>query len=187
MLNRIIILVVLLVGVLEAKEDVVAVYLHQLKTTLTYKQKEVLVSSYLAGKPFGFEYTLTAIAWRESVFGKFKVNLADGRKGSFGIYHCLLDSALKRLGRRGSWADSRVAEKLIFDRKFAQRMAIAELQYWDRYWTGKGVSRVWSHVVGSYNAGFHSYKCEQGLDYVEDIRYRIKALKIYLRNTNLDY
>jgi len=186
-----ILLLALVISSLHSKptceKKIVDVYYKQLRETLSYNQKEVLVSSYLAGKPYDLEYTLMAIAWKESVFGKFKINLADGRKGSFGIYHCLLDSALKRLGRKGKWADSRVAEKLIFDRTFSQKMAISELKFWDRYWSSKKTKYKWSHVIASYNAGYKSLNSKCGKKYLEDIKLRIKALKKYIKHSNLSY
>ncbi len=145
---------------------------------LTPKQKQILYQTFYKAKPFDYQYTLTAIAWQESKFGKYVVNVSDGEYGSYGVFHNLLSSVCMRHGC-SMWKRSRIAERLIFDYDFSFAEALSELKYWENYWKDRGVDRVWTHTVCSYNAG-HNWK--NGYKYRNMIIIRIKALKRFIKD-----
>ncbi len=143
---------------------------------LNIQQLEILSKTFQYGKNFDREYTLTAIVWQESKFGKYKMNLNDP---SCGIAHAFLPSVADRIGlKRNFWNYSRLCENLIEDIDFALYHSYRELMFWTEYWKNKGVKNIWSHSVASYNAGSNYQK---GQRYLNDIKKKIKALKIFLK------
>ena len=98
-------------------------YLKELEK-LTTEQKEVLYLAYSAGAEKGYGLTLAAIAWKESQFGKFMLNITDGKYGSYGPYHVLLDHVLIRHKVTSNWGKSRLAEKLLYDMEFSSSEAL---------------------------------------------------------------
>lgn len=151
----------------------------------TYKQKETMLRIYIDTAKGKLPYTLLSIAWKESSMCKYNMNINDGGnytfKGSYGCFHNLLNTVVKRAGKTTYWSASRIAERLVTDRNYSLSEAIVELKYWDNYWRNKGVDRVWSHTVGSYNAGFKSIKSKEGARYAKDILIRIKVLQEYFK------
>jgi len=141
-------------------------------SNLTTKQLATMHWVFNKGKTFNLEYTLTAIAWEESQFGKFNINLNDP---SCGIFHIMPRSLIVRTDLSDtSWNRSRLCERLMIDNEFSLSAAILELKYWKNYWQSKGVPRVWSHTVASYNGGF---KATLNSPYLLLIKEHIKQLK----------
>ena len=139
-------------------------------------QLEVQKYVFNSGKAVNYEYTLTAIAEIESQYGKYMVNLADP---SCGILHIMPKSLIKRTELNdNSWNHSRLCERLIIDKEFSISAAILELKYWENYWTSKGVQRIWSHTVASYNGGF---KADPNGAYIKKVRKVIRNLKKTLK------
>lgn len=142
---------------------------------LNPNQKKVLQKTFLKGTSFDYEYTLTAIAWQESNFNKYTINLNDP---SCGVFHIMPKYLIQHIDMEDtSWNQSRLCERLIKDYDFSFSAALFYLKYWENYWKAKKVSKVWSHTVGSYNGGFHPNK-----KYIKEIRWKIRALKIYFKN-----
>ena len=142
---------------------------------LSTSQYEVLLKTYAKGSAFNLELTMTAIAWQESYFGKWKINLADP---SFGVFHNLISSVMERHNLKGNWNRSRIAEKLLDDYDYSFAESLAELTFWRMYWKNKKIPRVWSHMVMSYNAGSNY---NNGKNYLKHIRFKIYALKKYIK------
>ena len=143
---------------------------------LTNAQYKVLLKTYKKGSVFDFELSMTSIAWHESHFGKHKMNLMDP---SFGVFHNLIGSVIRRNGIRDTgWNRSRLAERLVDDYDFSFSQSLAELKYWQNYWKSKRVSRVWSHMISSYNAGFNH---SNGKDYLAAIKLKNKVLRKYIK------
>ena len=116
---------------------------------------------------------MVAITWLESNLGLQKINLGDV---SCGNQHILLSSLIHRTGiKDNSWNRSRLCERLIADDDFSLTAALAEMKYWQNYWTSKGVSKVWSHAVASYNGGFNINITTN--KYLKAIKYKIRLLK----------
>ena len=144
---------------------------------MTPEQKKIACMVFKKAKEFNLQYTMTAIAWEESKFGKYTINLADP---SFGIFHNQIDSVANRHGVRSKWGKSRLAEQLLNSFDFSFSEALAELQYWQTYY--KHSWNKWSKMVMSYNAGY-SYK--NGKCYYQRIVLKIKALhKLNICNTH---
>jgi hypothetical protein len=119
---------------------------------------------------------MAAIAWQESKFGKWMINLSDP---SCGVFHNLLKSVAKREGKSVSkFSQARICEQLIEDFDFSFSQSLAELEYWKNYWKSKGYknNELWRRTVMSYNAGFN-YK--NGKTYLDNIIKKIRILKKY--------
>lgn len=156
---------------------------------LSIEQKEVMLMSYMHGIKYDLGYTLAAIAWNESNFGKFKMNTKDGDNlkytGSYGVYHLLLNSIMGNENNKSYWHASRIAEKLYSDDNYCASKAIEQLLYWKRYWKHKNVNMVYSHMVGSYNTGYNSIKYSSGKKYAKTVLSRVKAIKRYFKVNNI--
>jgi len=139
----------------------------------TVKQKATLVRTFYTGKTFNYGYTLTAIAWQESKFGKYLINLNDP---SCGIFHVMP----KYIGNtdNSKWTQSRLCEKLILDYDFSFSSALERLKYFENYWKSKEVPKIWSHTVSSYNQGFN-YKPDS--KYLKEIKLKVKFLKTKIK------
>jgi hypothetical protein len=136
----------------------------------SYEQKLTIAKAYRYGEPYDLGYTMAAICIIESRAGDCMVNLKDP---SFGPYHNLLSSVMRRKGLRNTPANQNmIAHKLMTDFKFASEMALQELLWWQNIYRDKPGS--WSKMVMSYNAGCHY---ENGKNYLKKIRKIIKELK----------
>ena len=151
-------------------------YLEELEK-LTTEQKEVLYLAYSAGAEKGYGLTLAAIAWKESQFGKYMLNITDGKYGSYGPYHVLLDYAIVRHNVTTKWEKSRLAEKLLYDMEFSSNEALDVLIYYhDRF---KKKDNPWRWAVAAYNNGNKALTTDKGKKYAEDIALRVVTLKKY--------
>jgi hypothetical protein len=147
---------------------------------LTINQIRVLLKTYDKAKHFDLELTLCAIAWQESYFGKYKINLADP---SFGVFHANINTVIKKHNYKNTkWRQSRLAEALINDYDFAFSEALNELEYWKSYWKQKEVKDLWIHFVRSYNTGFAWTENEH---YIDEIVLKIRVLKVYFKKNKV--
>jgi hypothetical protein len=145
---------------------------------LEKEQLEILVKTFLKAKKHNLEYTMTAIAWQESKFGKYMVNLSDP---SFGVFHNLITSVQKR-HRSNEWNRDRLVEKLLFDYDFSFAESLNELRFWNNVYNNQ--SSKWSKMVASYNAG---YNHKNGTAYLYCIKSKIRALRVYFDKHNFKY
>ncbi len=164
---KIILVLIILLGSLQATS----------LSNLSYRQKQTLQYVYSRAKEFHLELTMTAIAWQESQFGKYTLSLSDP---SCGIFHVMPATLAKDTNINPTkWNQSRLCERLIFDRDFSFSAALVVLKYWQNYWESKNVPRVWSHMVASYNGGFD---INIGTNkYLKHIIHKVRLLKAYLR------
>jgi len=145
---------------------------------LSYQQKEVLQYVYSRAKEFNLQLTMTAIAYQESQFGKYELDLQDPSCGIFHVMPALL--AVKVGLDNNNWNRSRLCEKLIEDKDFSFSAALLELKYWQNYWRAQHVKRVWSHMVASYNGGYNiNIKTNT---YLKHIKHKIRLLRAYLKS-----
>ena len=151
-------------------------YLEELEK-LTTEQKEVLYLAYSAGAEKGYGLTLAAIAWKESRFGKYMLNVTDGKYGSYGPYHVLLEYTLIRHNVTSNWGKSRLAEKLLYDMEFSSKEALDVLTYYHNRFKKKDNS--WRWAVAAYNNGNKALTTDKGKKYAEDIALRVVTLKKY--------
>lgn len=133
---------------------------------MSVEQQVTLARSYQYGEPYNLGYTLSAIAWKESLAGKYKINYSDP---SFGVYHNVIHQVARREGVTGGFAKNQLAQRLVDDDEYAASQAIAELQSWLRYHKGD-LYKSWA----SYNAGTDY---EYGLTYAADVKKKIGILK----------
>ena len=139
---------------------------------LDINQQIIMSKVFEKGKQFDLEFSLTAIVWQESQFGKYKIDLNDP---SCGIFHIMPRSLIHRVDMdNNSWNRSRLCERLISDDDFSFSAALLELKYWQNYWKSKHVKRVWSHMISSYNGGYKGNK-----QYLKEIKQKIEMLKEY--------
>jgi len=140
---------------------------------LTLRQQLFLYIVYQHAKKTKYKWTLTAIAWKETLAGEALVNVFDGGEddAACGPYHNLLSSVFER---HPEWVKTKfnmnkICTRLITDINFATKEAVDELNYWYRVRKGN-----WFKVWASYNGGT---KYKKGEKYAYDIYMRIKALK----------
>lgn len=163
-------------------QDIVNNYYKQL-TYLSKDQLKVMLYSYNAGKEFDLGFSLAAIAWKESNFGQYLMNLSDGSSGAFGVYQILLEYAAARNKIKSNWDKSRYAERLMLDIELCANEAIAELIFWRKYHAKH--SNSWRRMLASYNAGTNGINTVAGKMYSDDAVHRVRALEMYFRKHGL--
>lgn len=139
--------------------------------SLNVKQKGIMFAVFNKSKEFNLQYTLTSIAWVESHFGKYKINLDDPSCGIFHIVPKTLSNS--------HWEQSRICERLIKSFNFSYSIALKRFLYFYNYYRSKGYSKKisWKRAICSYNSGWNWRK---GLKYYKKV---IKTIKI-LRGLN---
>ena len=141
---------------------------------LTEEQYQVMLGIMHYGDEYELGMTLAAIAWKESGFGKFNMNLGDGEYGSFGPFHIRLDYAAKRHNKTSDWSRSRLAERLLYDLEFATKEAANVLKSF------KNKKCNYSCSLARYNGGYTAHKNSKALDYAKDVKKRVKAIEKYV-------
>lgn len=153
---------------------------------LNPSQLDIMFKSYKYGLEYGLEYILPAIAWKESNFGEFMLNLSDGEYGSFGPYHIRLDYSIKRNNITSKWLRDRHAEKLINDLEYSAREAIYLVNYWyENLKTKYKKQNIDREMFSAYNGGFN-YNNSLAISYADDALLRVKALQLFFRKYSLD-
>ncbi|MDK1290160.1 hypothetical protein [Pseudoalteromonas umbrosa] len=137
--------------------------LHQLDAS----QLHTLLNAFHLGLDHGYGYSLAAIAWKESLAGKVKVNYSDP---SFGVFHAHLTYAARREGVTSNFNKNILAQRLMDDIQFAASHAIMELDYWKSVHGDNNWRKIWA----SYNAG-HNWEAVP--HYAADIAYKIRVLQ----------
>lgn len=178
---RILVLLLLSLSVALAlpEKDRINEYVKQLNK-LSKEQKSILNDILNLDLDKGMELEMATIAWKESNFGVWMVNITDGKHGSFGIYHIRLDYALVRNKITSSWQKSRYAERLLYDFELSSNEAVTLLNYWKNYYRHKAQSQeeLLIYMFSSYNGGYKL--SNQALEYGYDAILRLEALKIFL-------
>lgn len=166
---KIILTLLFMCGVMFASEKKVNQYYQELQT-LSKQQVVDMMFAYAKGLPHDLGLTLAAIAWKESNFNTIPVNVTDGKYGSYGMYHVMLDYAAKRHGAKSSFTKNKLAARLLNDKHFASEEAIRVL----RSFASK---RCNLHCqIASYNGGTRGLAIPRARAYAEDIKLRVKAL-----------
>jgi len=138
---------------------------------LSKSQYKIFYKTWTKAKQFNLQYTLTAIAWQESDFGKYKLNLSDP---SCGVFHIGVVTLTKN-----RWKQARLCERLIKDYDFSFSIALGRFKYFYNYWRSKGYSRQisWKRAICSYNAGFN---WKNGIIYYKSVVKKIKYIKHFM-------
>jgi len=180
-MKKLILLLMVLVVSLFAKplkpESVLAKEL----TKLDKGQQELLFKSYIYAEQNGYGYTLTAVAWKESNFGKIVANPKEGKYGTYGPYQSKVEDVLARNHLKPTKDNiAKVREQLLHDLKFAANDAIIELKAWDHSHAKKKKVNVYRSTLAAYNAGTAAEKSSLGKGYAEDIVHRLPIVKKYI-------
>jgi hypothetical protein len=131
-------------------------------------QQRILSHAYAYGKPYGLEYSLTAIAWEESSAGEVLLNPDDP---SAGIYQNHVVYALKREGIKNNYRNrSDMLLQLATNEIKATAHGLSELLHWTH------TRDSWKDVWASYNGG-KNYRGSQAKGYALKIYSKIKMLK----------
>lgn len=147
---------------------------------LTEQQKETMLKAYIAGKQYKLENTLVGVAWIESNLGERLSNPTDGKFGSAGTYHALIEESLKAHGLKPTKENIAMMKyKLSHDFNFASSEVVRELRMWQD--VHKGKPNPYKEMLASYNAGTKGMKSTYGQKYVADISLRVKAVEKYFR------
>lgn len=142
---------------------------------LSTEQVDTMYKVFNYGVKHDLQWSLTAIAWRESMFGVLKLPLDNG--SDRGLMQINLNTYFKRYGIKDTrWNRSKYGTKLVIDDYHCMDAAIDELRYWEskkKSW--ENYRKVW----GGYNDGHTIGKA--GLSYADDIALRIKVLSDKLK------
>jgi hypothetical protein len=130
----------------------------------TVAQDRLIKLSASYGDAFNYRKTLPAIVMQESFVGRYvvKINPNDGKLGSYGITHILLETAMWREGVDSRWeALDKIAPKLLNDDLYALKLAVKKL---DSVHKGN-----WMNTWSAFNGGSRKY--------AENIRNNIRLLE----------
>lgn len=143
---------------------------------LDNSQKEMIQEIYNRSKPYDLVYSTLAIAWQESNFGKWNVNLADP---SCGPFHQLVPLFIKKHKLENTqFMQNKVCGELINNLDLSVSTVISELEAWKV--VHKNRWNTWEYVYRSYNAGYN-YDSDKAKKYAKMIKARIKVLKKYIK------
>ena len=124
----------------------------QTECNFTEEQSRLINKAASYGSAFGYKKTLAAIVVKESFVGKYvvKINPKDGRMGSYGITHILLDTAMYLEGVSNKWyAKDVIVEELITNDLYALGLAVKKLDSVNR--------GNWMQTWSKYNGGSTKY------------------------------
>lgn len=159
-------------------------YLKELEN-LNASQKEVMMKAYVAGTTSGYGMLVPAIAWKESFFGKYMINVHDGKYGSFGPYHVRLDTYAKYKNVINSFSISVLASQFVTDLEFSTRVAVEYLNMFSNHRHTTNTPTF--DTAAKYNGGGLGYKKLQSMRYALDVLCRMKALEIYILKQSRNY
>jgi len=135
-------------------------------------QKSILIRTYTKAKAYDLHYTMTAIAWIESNFGKHKVGRTSQDYGVFQININTFKRRYSDLLKKNPLSDKKIKHLLVTDYNINFLASVAELQFWKSVHKNN-FNKIWK----SYNAG---YNLSAGKRYSEQIKLRIRLIKSYI-------
>ena len=144
-------------------------YIKELEKMPEEKFKKLL-QAYVYGIIHDWEFTLPAIAWKESNFNTKAVS----KVGALGTYQVMPRYHAKASGEKVEY----VKKKLIKDQVYASTASANNLNYWKWYHGDEAYTKI----LASYNAGFN---VKAGLEYAKDVKLRAKAIKKYLTSRGI--
>jgi len=167
-------------------------YVYQLKH-LSSEQQKVLYKVWKKAKPYNLNYTMSAIAFKESSLGRVMYNLSDGEFGSFGVFHNLVSSVYDRYIRNKPKNRNQVtsiklgiAKRLIDDFDFSFSQSLAELKFWENVAKDRGYRwNSWKYMIVHYNGGTNAYNKKRAIMYYKEIVKIVRALHICKEELNL--
>ena len=177
------------------KVHTVNYYINQFKY-LSINQKRIANKVWQKAKEFNLQYTMTAIAFKESSFGRVLENDKDGRGdelGSYGVFHNLVKSVYDRYmtvkpkSKIEQWETKvYLAKRLRDDFDFSFSQSLAELKYWENYAIAHGQKwNKWKLMIMRYNGGTNGNKNLKSIKYYYEIVNIIKAISYYKKHEKL--
>lgn len=170
MLLRVILVLWAVVGISFA-EDLAKQYQRDFDK-LNSDQLKVLREIYQRTKPYDLVYTALAIAWQESNFGKWKVNLQDPSCGIF--QQSVYQYARRYKINPTNFNVNRICSSLLNDIDLTVATFIAEIETWKELHAKRW--NKWNYVYRSYNAG-NNYSSTIAKEYARKVEMRIRILK----------
>lgn len=140
------------------------------------EQRDIMNQVAKLASGFDLSYTAAAIAWQESNFGKYPVNLSDP---SCGVFHKLVVPYLKARDRKvTSFTKNQACSELISDLELATSILIEDIEYWKLSHKRRGadVKDILTLAIRSYNTGY-KYQSNDAKNYEKSVKARIKALQ----------
>lgn len=183
MFKKILTLLVLTVSCMLADNSKILNYYNQL-LQLSAQQKSVLLEVYYyADKNGSLGAELSTIAWKESNFGEWKYNIADGKYGSASIFHIRLDYSFIRNNLTTDWKRSRHVEQLLESFKYAADEAIS---IYKTFYSKTKTKNKTLETFAMYNGGYKGFTNKKSKDYAEDAMLRMKAIQMFISNIEQD-
>ena len=143
---------------------------------LSLQQKAFLRLAHFYGTEHNLQWTLPAIALRESNAGEWRVNL----QNDYGLFQININTAARHLSENNRYRKIEIAQRLIYDDEFGASIAIGVLDYF-RKGRDMGQGNVWREMIMSYRAGYtwrHDTRRKKIAEaYYQDIRDNIRLLK----------
>lgn len=135
---------------------------------LDFKQRLVLRHSFEYGRPYDLSYSLSAIAWKESNAGVWRINLQDP---SAGIHMITLTNAIDYANIRDTGFNrNKLAQELVENPNMSAGFAVRNLLFWESVHGSN-----WRATIQSYNAGYSN--SNKGREYAKDIARRVVIIK----------
>lgn len=146
--------------------------LNELKN-LSPDQKAVLYKTFEKGKALDLHYTLTAIAWQESSFGKFKIGRWSADYGVFQINIRTWKSRYSKEIKQYGLTNEKIKKYLVEHYDLGFVAAVDEILFWKTV-HGNNWNKIWA----SYNDGTHI--SAKGHKYSKLIGKKVRAIKKFL-------
>lgn len=136
---------------------------------LTPSQATILMDTYERSKEYNLKWTMTAIAWQESGFGKRLIGRTTPDYGIFQININTFKARYRKVVKDGKMTDKDIIKMLISDHELNYFASIEEIKFWQNV-HGDDYEKIWA----SYNGGWKGNP-----RYARAIKIKIQALKRY--------
>jgi len=166
---------ILILGVLAVSlfgQDLHKKYIKEWKNLKPY-QKDIAKMIYNHAKKDDLAWTATAIAWQESQFGRWQINVNSRNSWDCGIFQNNTKSVAKHNDiPHNRYNKKEICTDLITNFRYAYLNFAKEITFWERVHKGR-----WSSVWSSYNGGWKGSS-----KYSNQIANRIKVLKKFIKD-----
>lgn len=140
--------------------------------SLTLEQKYTAQRIFDYANKDGLGWSAIAIAWQESQFGKWEINLNKNGSMDCGTFQNNVQSVARHQNLKlNRYTKKEICTDLIKDFGYSYLNFAAEIKYWSKVHKGK-----WINVWSSYNGGWRG-----NTKYALEIANRILVLKKYIK------
>lgn len=138
---------------------------------LSEEQKKIAHKIFNHAKNDNLSWSATAIAWQESQFGRWQININKNNSWDCGIFQNNILSVLNHQDiPHNRYNKKEICTDLIIDFDYAYINFAKEIKFWERVHKGN-----WDKIWSSYNGGWKGNKY-----YSKSISSRIFVLKKYM-------